>query len=315
MKREYLIISSLALLAIISGVAYGQEYNVRPGDSLYRIAMQHDTTVAELQRMNGLDSTVIYPGQTLVISRSEQAATYLVKPGDNLFKIAQKHGVTVDSIKKANRLSGNTIYVGQVLRISNASTIPEESQQFQTGSYTVKKGDSLYGIAKSFGVSLPELRSVNNLNDNSLIHPGQQLIIPNTSGVVGNPYKNIEVSEEERELLTRLVYAESNGEPLEGQIAVANTVLNRVLDPRYPDTVEGVIYHQISGRYQFNPVASGRINNSPGPISYEAVRLALSGIDPSNGAKGFYNPAKTSDTWVHSQTVSARIGNHAFISF
>ena len=121
-----------------------------------------------------------------------------------------------------------------------------------------------------------------------------------------------QVSPEDRLLLARLIRAEAEGEPFEGQVAVGATVLNRVKSPSYPDTIPGVIYQIDSGYWQYQVVQNGSINLPPTPTSLAAADPALRGDDPSWGAIGFYNPAKTNNPWVRSRPVTRVIGNHVF---
>ena len=123
------------------------------------------------------------------------------------------------------------------------------------------------------------------------------------------------ISQSDLALLARLVSAESAGEPFEGQVAVAATILNRLKDPRYPNTIPGIVYQVESGRYQYSPVLDGRINQPASASAYQAVQLALSGWDPSNGANGFYNPAKTTSQWVRSHPATTVIGGHVFFKY
>lgn len=122
-------------------------------------------------------------------------------------------------------------------------------------------------------------------------------------------------SQEEIDALARITRAEAEGEAAAGKAAVAATVLNRVKSERYPATIIGVIYQRINGRYQYSPVADGRINLPPRPEDYQAAFQALAGFDPSNGATGFFNPAKTSDRWVRSHPVTAVIDRHTFFRY
>ena len=117
------------------------------------------------------------------------------------------------------------------------------------------------------------------------------------------------------DLLARLVSAEARGEPLEGQIAVANVVLNRVASNYFPDTITGVIYQQNKGRYQFCPVQDGSINEQPTKKAQEAARLALEGertVPPE--ALYFYNPLWASSGWIKTRPVVKVIGTHVFAS-
>lgn len=134
----------------------------------------------------------------------------------------------------------------------------------------------------------------------------------------------IRYTPEEMDLFARLVHAESAGEPAIGQIAVAASVLNRLADPRYPDTLGDVIMQrvEVGGKmyYQYSPILDGRIwelDPKTQPEAYnasmEAIFAAIAGEDPSQGATGFYNPSKVSPTsWVTQQPHTVKIGNHQF---
>lgn len=101
------------------------------------------------------------------------------------------------------------------------------------------------------------------------------------------------------DLLARLVRAEAGGEPYQGQVAVAATILHRVESPDYPNTIPGVVYQVVDGRYtQYEPVLNGTINLPADDSARRAVKDAVNGVDPSRGAIGFYNPDKTSNAWV-----------------
>ena len=98
--------------------------------------------------------------------------TYIVKSGDSLWSISKKLGVTVDELKKANNLTSNLLSIGQVLKIP--STEIETSGEV---IYTVKSGDSLYSIARQYGLTVDEIKRYNNLTSN-LLSIGQKLKIP-----------------------------------------------------------------------------------------------------------------------------------------
>ncbi|MEX2512994.1 MAG: transglycosylase SLT domain-containing protein [Cyclobacteriaceae bacterium] len=131
---------------------------------------------------------------TLVPDKKEAAKplhhlTYRVRGGDVLGKIAHKYGVSVSELKNWNNLYSNTIKVGQVLHVhqekasfekniaSNSSAGSGIKQVGNNKTYTVQPGDSLWLISRKLdGVSIEELKKLNNLNNNQ-IKPGQTLII------------------------------------------------------------------------------------------------------------------------------------------
>lgn len=228
----------------------------------------------------------------------EAALSHRVAPGETLWLISQQYNTTVAELIAANRLTGSTIYPGQVL------IIPAKV-------HTVKSGDTLWLIAQRYGVSLQALISANPHLSTGYIYPGQKVNLPSIP--VPLPSRaGYNYSQQDIDLLARLVHAEAAGEPYVGQVAVAATVLNRIKSPVYPNTVRDVVYQVAYGYYQYSPVLDGRINLPANNTAYQAVYDALSGWDPSYGALGFYNPSKTGNQWVRQQMVTTVIGNHVF---
>lgn len=109
-------------------------------------------------------------------------------------------------------------------------------------------------------------------------------------------------------LLSRLIYGESRGEPYTGQVAVGAVVLNRVKSSSFPNSIAGVIYQ--SGA--FDAVKDGQINMSPDSTSKKAAQDALNGWDPSYGAIYYFNPATATNKWIWSRPLTVTIGKHRF---
>lgn len=100
---------------------------------------------------------------------------YIVQKGDSLWSIANKYGLTVDKLKALNNLSSNMITVGQRLLVKDTSSSNDVGVY-----YTVKSGDTLYGIAKQYGLTVDELKAMNNLKNNTLT-VNQKLLVSGTS--------------------------------------------------------------------------------------------------------------------------------------
>ena len=99
--------------------------------------------------------------------------TYTVKPGDTLYGISNQFGVSVTELASLNGIKGSLLNVGQVLQIpSNTGTNP--NNMFM---YTVKSGDTLYSIAKKYGVPVNEIMKLNYFTSTNLT-PGQVIRIP-----------------------------------------------------------------------------------------------------------------------------------------
>lgn len=139
-------------------------YTVKKGDSLYSIAKKYDTSVDKLKTTNNLTSNNLSIGQVLKIpgTSTELPNTHTVSKGETVYGIASKYGVSVDDIKKLNNLTSNTLSIGQVL------LLPGTTEENTVNTYTVKKGDTLYGIASKYNLTADELKKLNNLTSNTL---------------------------------------------------------------------------------------------------------------------------------------------------
>ncbi|EPD53191.1 spore cortex-lytic enzyme [Paenisporosarcina sp. FSL H8-0542] len=115
-------------------------------------------------------------------------------------------------------------------------------------------------------------------------------------------------SEQDLQLMANAVYGESRGEPYEGQVAVAAVILNRVEDPKFPNTVSGVIFQPRA----FTAVADGQIWLTPNARAKEAVLDALNGWDPTENALYYFNPDTATSDWIWSRPQIKTIGKHIF---
>ncbi len=146
------------------------EYIVQKGDTLYGIANKFNTTVDNLKSINNLTTDSLSIGQVLKLpSTTASTNTYTVKSGDTLYAIANKYNTTVDALKSLNNLTSNTLSIGQTLKIPSNSS--------DNVVYTVKSGDTLYGIAEEFGTTVSAITKLNNLSTTTL-SIGQKLLLP-----------------------------------------------------------------------------------------------------------------------------------------
>lgn len=113
--------------------------------------------------------------------------------------------------------------------------------------------------------------------------------------------------------LSRIIHAESQGEPYNGKVAVGSVILNRVASKEFPNTVKGVIFEYYQNIPQFSPVAEGTIYNAPSQESIKAAKEALSGQRPIGNATYFFNPKKSEGKWiVNNKEYVTKIGEHVF---
>lgn len=158
-------------------------YTVKKGDSLWSIATKYGLTVNDLKELNNLSSNVLSVGQTLKVIPTETEKipedylVYIVKNGDNLWDIAKKYNTTVSTLMSVNNLSGDKLKINQQLLIPKESNVDIDITPGVGTKYTIKSGDTLYGIAKKFNVTVDDLKSINNLTSNTLT-VGNILTIP-----------------------------------------------------------------------------------------------------------------------------------------
>ncbi len=177
-------------------------YTIRSGDSLSSIASRYHTSVAALARANNIaNPNLIYAGRTLQIpdgfdstpaapvnlSGNSSTQSYTVRSGDTLGAIAARFGTSVSALASRNGISNpNLIYVGQRLSIGPSAapvtTTPTPAPAAGSGTYSVRSGDTLGGIAARFGTSVSTLASLNGISNPNLIYVGQPLRLPGGSG-------------------------------------------------------------------------------------------------------------------------------------
>ena len=156
-------------------------YVVKKGDTLYGISNQFGVSVTELADINNVDAYSLKEGQSLIIpsqsgSNPDNMFLYTVKKGDTLYGIARIYNVSVDSIKKLNYFTDNNLVIGQVIRIPEMYTKPEDMTVPAYVNNTVKKGDTLYSIAKKYGILADTIIQDNALK-NANLSIGQNLKI------------------------------------------------------------------------------------------------------------------------------------------
>lgn len=226
-----------------------------------------------------------------------KAADYTVAQNDSLYKVSKLFDTSVKKIKTDNDLTSNVIQKGDKLTV-NAKV------------YKVKEGDTLSSIAKKYGISLADLRKANN-KWNDQLKPGKKLILP---GVKNTNSKKavIKYTNEEFDLLARLITAEATGQPYNAMVGIGGVVVNRVQSKEWPNSIDKVINHVAGEYYQFTPVKNGYINKPASDIAKKAAKAALTGSDPSKGAMFYFDDSAT-NAWLWSKPQTAYIGNMVFV--
>lgn len=185
-----------------SKLAVDGMYTVQAGDNLSAIARKNNVSINEIKEWNDLADNTVQVGKKLkVVNPAEENSVeevaqvevknieYVVKKGDFLGIIAKKNNVDLAMIKEWNNLSDNNIHVGQKLiigkvdasddAIANNDTKSDRvtSKAKQAQHYLVRKGDSLFSIAKKYpGVTISDIKKWNGINSEN-IKPGMKLKI------------------------------------------------------------------------------------------------------------------------------------------
>ena len=120
-------------------------------------------------------ATLSASGALLTTGASALADSYTVVKNDTLWDLSKKYGVSVSDLKKANGISGHLIYVGQKLQIPTKSTKTAKTStststvDTTSTTHTVVKGDTLWSLAKKYGVSVSTLMKANNLSSSTIL--------------------------------------------------------------------------------------------------------------------------------------------------
>ncbi len=180
LSNDVLNIGQEIIISKDPSASLDEKYVVKTGDTLYSIAREIGISVDVLKEINNLTSDLLSVGQVLlvpvdiVVVPPVEGNTYTVKSGDTLYSIALKYGVSVSDIITANNLTSNVLNVGQLLEIPKEIEQPSPSESI---TYVVKSGDTLYNIARQYGVSVNDILTFNSLNS-ALLTIGQILEIP-----------------------------------------------------------------------------------------------------------------------------------------
>ena len=156
----------------------GSYYTIQSGDSWWSIATRHGMDMYQLAQLNGMSiNNVIHPGQKIKVKgtikngakpvKNTNISSYVVKPGDSWWSISAKYGLSMYTLAQRN---GKTIYT--VIHPGDKLTI---SGQTATRAYTIRRGDTLSGIASRLGVSVSSLATRNRIGNINWIYAGQRL--------------------------------------------------------------------------------------------------------------------------------------------
>lgn len=164
------------------------EYHVvQKGETLFAIARKYGKSVEQLKQLNHLSDFGLKEGQKIIVNQNFKEKEpdtkttdfyHEVQKGETLFSIAKKYNMTVDELKKLNNLGDSPISVGMRLAVSKAEVKSENTKSETVTTnftyHTVAQGETLYAIARKYGVKVDDIKKLNNLGDGA-IKPGDKL--------------------------------------------------------------------------------------------------------------------------------------------
>ena len=180
-------------------VVQNKYYTVVRGDTLWSISVKHKMSVDQIKSWNNLKTNTLYVGQKLIVGKTAGTSNppptspstpppaetankyYTVVRGDTLWGISRKFGVSVSYLQTKNKLKTNVLYTGQKLIVGTTTTsssgiTPPPVTTPSSVVYTVKSGDTLWGISQKYDVSVAQIMSKNNMNS-TVLKVGQTLKI------------------------------------------------------------------------------------------------------------------------------------------
>lgn len=194
--------TTVAVIAFAPSVSADENYTIQRGDTLSSISSAFKVDIQNIRQANNLTGNLIFAGRKLIIptdlkveTKAKADSYYTIARGDTLNKIAAKFGTTAQNIRNLNNIKGDLIVAGTKIRVSgsvqtaqpkpaakpaNANTAKAAAK---ATSYTVKAGDTLAKIAAAQGVSVSQIRSLNNISSD-LIFPGQKLALAAAEGTI-----------------------------------------------------------------------------------------------------------------------------------
>ena len=175
------------LLAQIKKAKDRSIHIVRSGENLGLIAKRYRCYVSQLKRWNNLRKNTIFPGQKLIVygdaansysrtttKRSTDKSYHIVRSGESLGKIAIRYKCSINDLKEWNNLRKSTIFPNQKLMVYKPQMITSKDAKFLY--HTIKKGDTLWDIARSYdGVTVEQIKQLNNIRNSKRLTPGKKI--------------------------------------------------------------------------------------------------------------------------------------------
>lgn len=199
MKADFFILCWAIFLLCLPAYLSAQStktHTIQKGETLFSIAKKYNTDIQQLKEWNDITPDQLSVGASIIVSKganqtdtsgSEETQTHTVEAGETLFSISKQYQVTIAELKAWNDLSSNNLRVGETLTIYPSESADQQEQSItadsktqQNSYYVVRNNDSLFKIAQDHGMSVAQLKQLNNLSSN-IIRVGQKLTVRSAS--------------------------------------------------------------------------------------------------------------------------------------
>lgn len=311
--RKFLSVLLFICIIIINFSVYAESFvmhTVKSGDTYFNISNQYNVDINKLQKLNNDFGDMLNIGSLVKIS-----------------PLSNNKDITI-------RANGNIVTPDQYPYIENSRTFVPI--RFIAEALNVKQiiwdGDNKTAILKNEDktISLPIGSEVAFINDEAVkldapinAYKGRtfvplRFVAEAFECIVDwdNETYSVDIYDKYTSAdlvwLSRIVHAESEGEPYEGKLAVANVIINRKNDNSYPNTIKEVVFDNKYG-VQFTPTINGKIYNNPSSESIIAAKAALEGENNVEDCLYFLNPNIAISSWIsNNRTFFSQIANHVF---
>ncbi|WP_442599838.1 cell wall hydrolase [Neobacillus sp. D3-1R] len=289
-------------------------YTVNNGDTMTKIAAEHNLTLKELAELNpqikNLD--LIYIGDDINTEKPKENAPQT----ETVTKLDKDVNLLATLVRAEAHQEELAVATQQYPMINMTKTVNAEVLnnffvKTEIADYMYYDIDLMARLVQAEAQTKvsEDAEKKEEVKPEAKYTVASETVVNAEPVVKEEPKVTVSYTDSELDLLARLVRAEAQTESLEGKIAVACVVLNRVEHPSFPDTIKEVIYE----RGQFQPVSNGEINKPADEDSIAAVKAALS--EQRHMAKEslfFYNPDIATSRWLDSRETALVIGQHVF---
>lgn len=310
-----IVFTSLFMSMILFGTSsYASSYvmhTAQSGDSYWKISQQYNVSIDELKALNNETDDTVEIGDLVKVMPVSESKTITIKVDDKVLK------PDILPYIEDNRAFVPIRFIAKALNVNDIAWDNENK--------TAILADDTKRIELTLGSSTAKVNGkVITLNSPVTVYEGRtfvpvRFVAEVFECLVSWDHENYSVLidtlnsySEDIYWLSRIVHAESEGEPYEGKLAVANVIINRKNSSDFPSTIKGVIFDTNYG-YQYTPAQNGTIYNTPSWDSIKAATEALEGNNNIADCQYFLNPDKSTNFWIlENKTFYKSIGLHDF---